>query len=64
LWSDALQGPEKGLWLTDPTFIYAAGSIQPTRSVSNDMPQFAATFVPGGYDDYSMPEMYAPAPQR
>ncbi|KAL1858009.1 hypothetical protein Daus18300_010121 [Diaporthe australafricana] len=28
------------------------------------MPQFAATFVPGGYDDYSMPEMYAPAPQR
>ncbi|ROW07436.1 hypothetical protein VMCG_03737 [Cytospora schulzeri] len=28
------------------------------------MPQFTATFVPSGYDDYSMPEMYAPAPQR
>ncbi|ROW01793.1 hypothetical protein VPNG_07783 [Cytospora leucostoma] len=28
------------------------------------MPQFTATFVPSGHDDYSMPEMYAPAPQR
>ncbi|GAB1317220.1 Chitin synthase regulatory factor 4 [Madurella fahalii] len=28
------------------------------------MPQFGATFVPGGYDDYYMPEVVAPAPQR
>ncbi|KUI59460.1 Chitin synthase regulatory factor 4 [Cytospora mali] len=28
------------------------------------MPQFTATFVPSGHDDYSMPEMYAPSPQR
>ncbi|KAH6614708.1 hypothetical protein B0J18DRAFT_374613 [Chaetomium sp. MPI-SDFR-AT-0129] len=28
------------------------------------MAQFGATFVPGGYDDYSMPEVVAPAPQR
>ncbi|KAK4187855.1 hypothetical protein QBC35DRAFT_451868 [Podospora australis] len=28
------------------------------------MPQFTATFVPGGYDDYYMPEVVAPAPQR
>ncbi|KAK4148597.1 hypothetical protein C8A00DRAFT_47586 [Chaetomidium leptoderma] len=28
------------------------------------MSQFGATFVPGGYDDYSMPEVLAPAPQR
>ncbi|OHE98514.1 hypothetical protein CORC01_06135 [Colletotrichum orchidophilum] len=28
------------------------------------MPQFGATFVPGGFDDYYMPEVVAPAPQR
>ncbi|RYP92917.1 hypothetical protein DL770_000967 [Monosporascus sp. CRB-9-2] len=28
------------------------------------MPQFAATFVPGGVDDYYLPEVIAPAPQR
>ena len=28
------------------------------------MPQFTATFVPGGFDDYYMPEVVAPAPQR
>ncbi|ROT37872.1 HCP-like protein [Sodiomyces alkalinus F11] len=28
------------------------------------MPQFAATFVPSGTDDYYMPEVVAPAPQR
>ncbi|KAF3763613.1 HCP-like protein [Cryphonectria parasitica EP155] len=28
------------------------------------MPQFGATFVPGGHDDYQMPQMYAPSPQR
>ncbi|KAK1673097.1 hypothetical protein BDP55DRAFT_232233 [Colletotrichum godetiae] len=28
------------------------------------MPQFGATFVPGGFDDYYMPEVIAPAPQR
>ncbi|SPO05095.1 related to SKT5 protein [Cephalotrichum gorgonifer] len=26
--------------------------------------QFTATFVPGGFDDYYMPEVLAPAPQR
>jgi hypothetical protein len=25
---------------------------------------FGATFVPGGFDDYYMPEVVAPAPQR
>ncbi|SPQ25809.1 ed7d2315-b570-47b8-a931-2dac1fd51f46 [Thermothielavioides terrestris] len=28
------------------------------------MPQLGATFVPGGHDDYYMPEVVAPAPQR
>ncbi len=28
------------------------------------MPKLAATFVPGGYDDYFMPEVIAPSPQR
>ncbi|KAJ9134777.1 Chitin synthase regulatory factor 4 [Pleurostoma richardsiae] len=28
------------------------------------MPQLGATFVPGGYDDYYMPEVVAPRPQR
>ncbi|KAK3313951.1 hypothetical protein B0H66DRAFT_482578 [Apodospora peruviana] len=28
------------------------------------MPRLGATFVPGGYDDYYMPEVIAPAPQR
>lgn len=28
------------------------------------MPQFGATFYPGGVDDFSMPEVIAPAPQR
>jgi len=28
------------------------------------MPRLGATFVPGGFDDYYMPEVLAPAPQR
>ncbi|KAM0324563.1 hypothetical protein ACHAQA_007948 [Verticillium albo-atrum] len=28
------------------------------------MPQFGATFVPSGFDDYYMPEVVAPSPQR
>ncbi|KIH88955.1 chitin synthase activator [Sporothrix brasiliensis 5110] len=28
------------------------------------MPKLEATFVPGGYDDYYMPEVIAPSPQR
>ncbi len=28
------------------------------------MPQFGATFYPGGVDDYLMPEVLAPLPQR
>lgn len=31
---------------------------------SPDMPQFGATFYPGGVDDYLMPEVLAPSPQR
>lgn len=27
-------------------------------------PQFGATFVPGGIDDYYLPEVVAPSPQR
>jgi hypothetical protein len=27
-------------------------------------PQLGATFVPGGFDDYYMPEVVAPSPQR
>lgn len=36
----------------------------PARADSLGNPQFAATFVPGGLDDYYMPEVLAPAPQR
>lgn len=28
------------------------------------MPELGATFYPGGVDDYYMPEVVAPAPQR
>lgn len=28
------------------------------------MPQLGATFYPGGVDDYYMPEVIAPSPQR
>ncbi|KAF5226876.1 hypothetical protein FOXYS1_16201, partial [Fusarium oxysporum] len=27
-------------------------------------PQLGATFVPGGFDDYCMPEVVAPAPPK
>lgn len=30
----------------------------------DNMPRLGATFVPGGFDDYYMPEVLAPAPQR
>lgn len=36
----------------------------PARADSLGDTQFAATFVPGGFDDYYMPEVLAPAPQR
>jgi len=36
---------------------------QPQTKQSPDMP-LGATFVPGGYDDYYIPEVVAPAPQR
>lgn len=29
-----------------------------------DRPHLGATFVPGGFDDYFMPEVIAPSPQR
>lgn len=36
-----------------------------TTSQNTEMaPQFGATFVPGGFDDYYMPEVVAPSPQR
>ncbi len=42
-----------------------AGADQPqTHDESLDMPRLGATFVPGGYDDYYMPEVVAPSPQR
>ncbi|PKS10879.1 hypothetical protein jhhlp_002637 [Lomentospora prolificans] len=40
-------------------------SANPPRTDSlQENPQLGATFVPGGFDDYYMPEVYAPAPQR
>ncbi|OTA99959.1 hypothetical protein M426DRAFT_246555 [Hypoxylon sp. CI-4A] len=41
------------------------GPHQPQTSEDDfDMPNFGATFFPGGADDYYMPEVVAPAPQR
>ncbi|KAK5653513.1 hypothetical protein OQA88_8772 [Cercophora sp. LCS_1] len=37
---------------------------QQPRTKSGEMPSFGATFVPGGFDDYYMPEVIAPSPQR
>lgn len=62
-----MQGLESGGPLTDHlsyTVCIYAGSDPSQRNVSYEMPQFAATFVPGGHDDFQMPEMYAPLPQR
>ncbi|CAN8104806.1 unnamed protein product [Discula destructiva] len=28
------------------------------------MPQFSSTYLPGGHDEYHMPQMYSPSPQR
>ncbi|KEZ45468.1 hypothetical protein SAPIO_CDS1783 [Scedosporium apiospermum] len=39
-------------------------SSNPPRTDSLEPPQLGATFVPGGFDDYYMPEVYAPSPQR
>lgn len=36
----------------------------PNRQPVDNMQPLGATFVPGGYDDYYMPEVVAPAPQR
>lgn len=40
------------------------GPPQPQDKDLDDMPQFGATFYPGGVDDFYMPEVVAPAPQR
>ena len=55
----------RGIFLAD-SFACSinAGPGQPPGDDALDMPQFGATFVPGGYDDYYMPEVIAPAPQR
>uniref|UniRef100_A0A8H7K6P9 Uncharacterized protein n=1 Tax=Bionectria ochroleuca TaxID=29856 RepID=A0A8H7K6P9_BIOOC len=36
----------------------------PTDMAHQRAPELGATFVPGGWDDYSMPEVVAPSPQR
>lgn len=36
----------------------------PAVSAPREMSRFGATFYPGGVDDYYMPEVVAPAPQR
>lgn len=56
------------------TYTVAAKPLEPlspllplalfTEKDSPEMPTLGATFVPGGYDDYFMPEVVAPAPQR
>ncbi|KAK3384821.1 hypothetical protein B0H63DRAFT_471704 [Podospora didyma] len=40
------------------------GQPPPVKQPADNMPQLGATFVPGGFDDYYMPEVIAPAPQR
>ncbi|KAL6400353.1 hypothetical protein AUP68_16053 [Ilyonectria robusta] len=44
----------------------SAAASKSSYGQSNDMapPQLGATFVPGGFDDYYMPEVVAPSPQR
>ncbi|EPE03382.1 chitin synthase activator [Ophiostoma piceae UAMH 11346] len=54
---------------------YARPQYKPVNSTANafppvarketfEMPKLEATFVPGGFDDYYMPEVIAPSPQR
>ena len=44
-------------------FSFSADS-QVTGEPHSEMPHVGATFVPGGMDDYYMPEVVAPSPQR
>ncbi|KLU92564.1 hypothetical protein MAPG_11509, partial [Magnaporthiopsis poae ATCC 64411] len=37
---------------------------QEPQPTTVEMPHLGATFVPGGFDDYQMPEVFAPSPQR
>ena len=45
-------------------FYAGQGQPPPVKQPADNMPQLGATFVPGGFDDYYMPEVIAPAPQR
>ncbi|KAG5753848.1 hypothetical protein H9Q72_000289 [Fusarium xylarioides] len=42
----------------------AAGNSSYGQRTEMAPPQLGATFVPGGFDDYYMPEVVAPSPQR
>jgi hypothetical protein len=42
----------------------AAGNFSYGQRTEMAPPQLGATFVPGGFDDYYMPEVVAPSPQR
>ena len=49
------------------SLIYAGHQHQGQQLPADESPtmtEFGATFVPGGFDDYYMPEVLAPAPQR
>ncbi|CRK23337.1 hypothetical protein BN1723_012947, partial [Verticillium longisporum] len=39
-------------------------NLSQAHASAPDMPQLGATFVPSGFDDYYMPEVVAPSPQR
>jgi len=43
---------------------FASVHADTQRNQSDMAPQLGATFVPGGFDDYYMPEVVAPSPQR
>lgn len=62
-----LQGPKRDRWLTNLISLFCIyAGLNPTQQPVSKEPllKMEATFVPGGYDDYQMPEMYAPSPQR
>lgn len=50
---------------SQPVVCIYAGLNPPQSAISYEpLLKMEATFVPGGHDDYQMPEMYAPSPQR
>lgn len=52
--------------LTVSDILVVTNNSAPDNSAPVDMPppELGATFVPGGFDDYYMPEVVAPSPQR